>query len=131
MSMVLASLALQAVPARVPVPAPAHSAEVKREIVVIGRQMENWKGGVTKEAGRMVCRTSQSSGDKALDAIRCGAMLSCMKPLEPRIDALMASDRSRREKRDGFDALVKGIEPCLEDYSDKAIARLAEQRAGA
>ncbi len=123
--MTLALALLAAAPA-LPVAPPA--TDVSREIVVIAKQMRGWKGGVSKVNGRMVCRTSQSSGDKALDAIRCGAMLTCMKPLEPRIDALMGSDRSRREKRDGFDAMAKGIEPCLTAYEADAVSRLAATR---
>lgn len=123
MSLLLALLA-----AAPPVVVPPAPADVSREIVVIARQMRGWKGGVTKEAGRMVCRTRQSSGDKALDAIRCGGMLTCVKPLEKRIDALMASDRSRREKRDGFDAMLKGVEPCVADYEADAVSRLAAAR---
>jgi hypothetical protein len=124
-SPILTLLAVQAAPVA---PPPAQSPEVAREIVVIAQKLKGWKGGVTKEGGRMVCRTKTSSGEKAVDAIRCGAMLSCMKPLEPRIDALMGSDRSRREKRDGFAAILKGIGPCLEDYEAAAVARLAEAR---
>lgn len=123
--MTLALALLAAAPA-MPVAPPA--TDVSREIVVIAKQMRGWKGGVSKVNGRMVCRTNQSSGDKALDAIRCGAMLTCMKPLEPRIDALMASDRSRREKRDGFDAMAKSAEPCVTAYESDAVSRLAATR---
>ena len=127
MNLALALLAAApAMPAAPPATPPA--TDVGREIVVIAKQMRGWKGGVSKVNGRMVCRTSQSSGDKALDAIRCGAMLTCMKPLEPRIDALMASDRSRREKRDGFDAMVKSAEPCVTAYESDAVSRLAATR---
>ena len=82
------------------VAAPPPAPEVAREIVVIARQLKSWKGGVSKVGGRMICKTTTSSGDRAADAIRCGAMLSCMKPLEPRIDgtalALAGSGMRRR-----------------------------------
>lgn len=110
---------------------PPPSPEVAREIVVIGRQLKTWKGGVSKVGGRMICKTRLSSGDKALDAIRCGAMLSCLTPLEPRIDTLMGSDLPQAEKRRGFQKILTGIEPCLQTYADAAAARLAEERAGA
>lgn len=105
--------------------------EVAREIVVIARQLKSWKGGVSKVGGRMICKTTTSSGDRAADAIRCGAMLSCMKPLEPRIDALMGSDRSQGDKRRAFQTMLTGIEPCMERYADAATERLATERAGA
>lgn len=123
MSLLLALLA--ATPAAVPPP----TAAVAREIVVIGQKLKSWKGGVSKVDGRMVCRTGKSTGDKALDAIRCGAMLTCMKPLEARVDALMASDRTQGEKRRAFDRLLSGIEPCLADYEAAAVTRLAEAKA--
>lgn len=122
------NLALALIAAAPAMPAAPPASDVSREIVVIAQQMRGWKGGVSKVNGRMVCRTSQSSGDRALDAIRCGAMLTCMKPLEPRIDALMASDRSRREKRDGFDAMVRSVEPCATAYEAEAVSRLAATR---
>lgn len=120
----LALLAAAATPFAPASPAP----EVAREITVIGKKLKGWKGGVSKVGGRMVCKTSKSSGDRALDAIRCGAMLSCLKPLEPRIDALMGSTRPAGEKRRGFQAMLTGIEPCLETYSADAVARLAQDR---
>jgi hypothetical protein len=100
-------------------------------MVVIARKLKDWKGGVSKVGGQMVCKTSKSSGDKAIDAIRCGAMLSCLKPLEPRIDALMGSDLAQGEKRRGFQKILTGIEPCLETYANAATERLARQRVGA
>jgi hypothetical protein len=101
---------------------------VTQEIVVMGKKLKDWKGGVSKVGGRMVCKTKKSSGDKALDAIRCGAMLSCVKPLEPRIDALMGSALPIGQKRRDFDKMLTGIEPCLETYTAGAVARLAEDR---
>lgn len=115
----------------VAVAAPPPPPAVAEEIVVIARKLKDWKGGVSKVGGQMVCKTSKSSGDKAIDAIRCGAMLSCMKPLEPRIDALMSSDATQGDKRRGFQKILTGIEPCLERYADAATERLARQRAGA
>ena len=105
--------------------------EVAQEIVVIGRKMKIWKGGVSKVGGQMVCKTTKSSGDKPVDAINCGAMLSCLRPLEPRIDALMASSLKTSEKRRGFNAILAGIEPCVQTYADAAVERLARERAGA
>ena len=102
--------------------------EVAREITVIGKKLKTWKGGVSKVGGRMICKTSKSSGDKALDAIRCGAMLTCMKPLEPRIDALMASAATAAEKKRGFASMMTGMEQCAATYEAGAVARLAEDR---
>lgn len=112
-------------------PAPPPSPEVAQEIVVIGKQLKTWKGGVSKVGGRMICKTSKTSGDRRIDAIRCGAMLVCTKPLEAKIDALMVSDRSKGDKKRALDALLKSSLPCLEEQEKIGIARLAEERIGA
>lgn len=103
--------------------------EVAQEIVVMGKKLKDWKGGVSKIGGRMVCKTRKSSGDKALDAIRCGAMLSCMKPLEPRIDALMGSKLALSEKKNRLASMMSGVETCAAKQEAAALARLAEDRA--
>lgn len=118
------ALLVAATPLAPVLPAPG----VAQEIAVMGKKLKNWKGGVSKVGGRMVCKTKKSSSDKALDAIRCGAMLSCVKPLEPRIDALMGSALPIGDKRSGFQKLLTRIEPCLETYTFGAVARLAEDR---
>ncbi len=103
--------------------------EVAQEIVVMAKKLKDWKGGVSKVGGKMICRTSKSSGDKALDAIRCGAMLSCMKPLEPHIDTLMGSKLALSEKKNRFAGMVSGVESCAAKQEAGALARLAEDRA--
>ena len=118
---------LAAATAAPPPPSPA----VAQEIVVIGRKMKIWKGGVSKVGGQMICKSSKSSGDKPVDAINCGAMLSCLKPLETRIDAVMSSSLSASQKRRGFNAILAGSEPCMQAYADVAVERLARERTGA
>ena len=120
---------LLALAAAATAPTPPPSPDVGQEIVVIGKKLRNWKGGVSKVGGRMICKTSKTSGDRRIDAIRCGAMLTCTRPLESRIDALMASDRSGAEKKRAFDALLQGAVPCLNEQEQTGIARLAEERA--
>ena len=65
-----------------PVTAPAAPDSVEQQIVVIGEKLKSWKGSVAKAEGRLVCRTRTSTGDRKLDSIRCGAMLTCVRPLE-------------------------------------------------
>jgi len=122
----LAPLLLAAAPA-VASPPP----EVASEIVVIGRKLETrWKGHLAKTDGQLVCKTKRSTGDTAIDAIGCGAMLHCMLAIEDQMDAL-AADRtiSRRERRRQMNGLARSTEPCLHEYRDTGIARLAAARA--
>jgi hypothetical protein len=119
-------LLLAATPAATP-PAP----EVANEIVVLGRKLETrWKGHLVKTDGQLACKTKRSTGDAAIDAIGCGAMLHCTLAIEPQMDAL-AADRalSRRDRRRQMGTLVQTTVPCMEDYRDTAIARLAAARA--
>ena len=123
-AIVLAAAAAQGQPAP-----PAPSGAVEQEIVAIGERLAAWKGSVAKAEGRLVCRTRESTGDRKIDAIRCGAMLTCARPLEGQIDELMASDTARGAKRRAFDRLLVSAKPCMEEYEDAAIARLAAERA--
>ncbi len=103
--------------------------EVEEQIVVIGERMHDWKGGLAKIEGELTCRTKTSSGDKMVDAIRCGSMLTCMGPLAPQIDEIMGSDIARKEKQAQVVALSETAIPCMDAYHKTAILRLAQSRA--
>lgn len=122
--MILAVLLLQAA-------APAALAPAaEQEIVVIGRKLEkDWRGSLKKTKGRLVCRTLKSTGDKAIDAIGCGAMLTCTHKIEPQMDALATGRLEPAERRRRMDAVVQTTVPCITDYRASAIARLAAARA--
>jgi hypothetical protein len=122
----LVPLLLAATPAAAPV-----APEVANEIVVIGRKLRTrWKGHLVKTDGQLVCKTKRSTGDAAIDAIGCDAMLHCIPVIEPQMDAL-AADRtlSRRDRRRQMNVLAQSTEPCLHDYRNSGIARLAASRA--
>ncbi|QWC56763.1 hypothetical protein F7D01_06340 [Erythrobacter sp. 3-20A1M] len=120
---VLAAILLAQAPAAVPAPTQP------TEITVIGKKLANWKGGVFKRGGKLMCRTERSTGDAQLDAIRCGAMLACVRPVEGQIDAIMGSDLNKATKRKRFDALLDSTKPCLESYEDAAVAKMLARRA--
>ena len=110
--------------------APEPQAEVEEQIVVIGERMHTWNGGLAKVDGKLTCRTKKSSGDEMVDAIRCGAMLTCMGELAPQIDEVMASDIARKEKQAQVQAIAEGAVPCMDAYHKTAVMRLAQSRAG-
>lgn len=118
------SLATQAQPAP-----PAAAPAPERDPAVIAAQLGSWKGGLGKAEGRLVCRTHESTGDRQLDAIRCGAMLTCTRPIADEIDRLMSTSMPRGEKRLEFDGLLATVKPCIADYQERAVARLAAERA--
>ena len=109
---------------------PEPTTPVEEQIVVIGQRMHVWKGGLAKVDGEITCRTKTSSGDKMVDAIRCGSMLTCMGPLAPRIDAIMGSDIGRKEKQAQVEELSQSAIPCMDAYHKTAVMRLAQSRAG-
>ncbi|WP_435199832.1 hypothetical protein [Qipengyuania sp. 902] len=110
--------------------APQPQTEVEEQIVVIGERMHTWNGGLAKVDGKLTCRTKKSSGDEMVDAIRCGAMLTCMGELAPQIDEVMASDIARKEKQAQVQAIAEGAVPCMDAYHKTAVMRLAQSRAG-
>ena len=110
--------------------APAPQTEVEEQIVVIGERMRTWNGGLAKVDGKLTCRTKKSSGDEMVDAIRCGAMLTCMGELAPQIDEVIASDIARKEKQAQVEAIAAGAVPCMDAYHKTAVMRLAQSRAG-
>ena len=104
------------------------SPEVANEILVVGQRLErDWRGKLAKRDGRLACKTARSTGDVAID---CGAMLHCTLAVEPQMDAL-AADRtlSGRDRRRQMDTLVQSTVPCMDDYRNSAIVRLAAARA--
>ena len=49
--------------------------DIATEMVAINRTMDKWKGGIFKQDGKLTCRMNVSSGDQAVDILRCGAMV--------------------------------------------------------
>ena len=121
----LATLLLVAAPAAAPA-----SPEVGNEIVVIARKMKTWRGDLRQVDGELACRTKKSTGDRAIDAIRCEAMLACYGPLQPEMDRIAASDLRRAAKTRRMTETAQSAFPCLDQHHEAAVARLAAQRAG-
>ena len=108
--------------------APTTSGE--SDIAVLTAQIATWKGGLgKKDDGTVGCVTRTSSGDAMLDAIQCGATLTCTMPLVQQLDTIMASDMAREEKSAKATELLQSTLPCLEEYRTRGVARLAESRA--
>ena len=125
--------AVAGAPDRVPVDemlAIPPSAEVAEEIVVIGRTMEKWKGGVYKQDGELKCRIKISSGDADVDAIRCGAMLRCVAPEVQTMDRIAALDIPRKERSEMLQAHMQSLTPCFDAAHEAGTRFLAERRVG-
>jgi hypothetical protein len=120
MSMLLA-LALQ--------PVIAEPAAKQQEIVVIGQKLKTWRGVIKTRKGIPTCKTRKSSGDKAIDAIGCDAMMACWLPQQDNLSNLKMTSLNKAE----FDSLSKPIfekiGTCLVEKREDGIAALASRRA--
>lgn len=128
--MIALALALltQAAAAELPVPQGPPSEAVAAEIEVIGKQLETFRGGVYKKDGKLTCRIAKSSGDEAVDMVRCGAMLRCYAPKVEALDAIAASDAPKDERNREMQAIVAATQPCVTEASAAGVRMLAEQR---
>ena len=128
--MIVTSLLLALAQAGEPAAQSAPSeAAVADEIVVIGKKMDMWRGGIFKRDGQLTCRTEKSSGDLAIDAVHCGAMVKCYAPHVEELDRIAAKDAPRSQRNAEMQAIGEAAKPCLEDAKAEAVRRLAEFRA--
>ena len=119
--MILALLSLAAAPL---------PAAVENEIVVIGFRLKNdWRGTLFKQDGRLGCKTTQSTGNQAIDAIGCGAIVTCTAPIEAQMDQLASAKLSKRERSRRMSELTRSTLPCLENYRAEHVRRLATASA--
>lgn len=126
-----APAAASATPPPLPTFVTAPSEEVAEEIVVIGRKLETWKGGLSAQDGQLSCRTNRSTGDKEIDGIRCGAMLRCFAPEVPEMNRLSSLDVPTRERNRLMQAHAETLVPCLDEAHEAGVRYLAEVRARA
>ena len=129
-SLLLAQSAAAIAPPALPTFDAPPSEAVAREIVVIGRKMKVWKGGIYKKGDRLACRIKVSSKDKDVDAIRCGAMLRCFAPEEAEFDRIAALDVPTKERNRMMQAHAESLTPCLDAAHEAGMRYLAESRAG-
>lgn len=120
-----AALLLAVMPVAAP-PAPA----VAEEIVVIGRKLADWRGIWKSRKGVLSCKTTRSTGDKAIDAVGCQALIACTTPLVPQFQAIAGAKLAKAERDARMNTLAQSIGPCLVERRADGIAALADARAG-
>lgn len=123
MSMLLAFL-LAAEPATAAMPP-------ENEIVVLAHKLQAWRGklGAGRD-GAMSCKTTKSTGDRAVDAIGCQALQTCLGPLQHELAAIAGADAPKDERRRRLDALAQAQLPCMERSHDEGLRALLARRAG-
>ncbi|MBX7541572.1 hypothetical protein [Qipengyuania sphaerica] len=127
----LGALTLLIVQAAAPAAAEMPSEEaIAKEVVAINRTLDKWQGGVyKKEDGKLTCRMEQSSGDQAVDLLRCGAMVGCYAPRVEELDAIAASDAPAADRKAKMREVMDEVQPCVEKAHREGVRRIAIVRA--
>ncbi len=109
---------------------PVAEPPVDHEIEVIANKLRTWRGDWKLSKGNVTCKTKRSTGDKAIDAIGCDAMVQCIAPIAPQFVALGESKLPKDEMNRRADALLKdaGIGECVVSRREAGIAALAAAR---
>lgn len=126
--MTVALLLPLALVAAEPVAEPA----AENEITVIANKLRDWRGNWKLRKGLVSCKTTRSTGDKAIDAIGCNAMVECIAPLTPQWAALDDAKLSKDELNRRANALLEEarIGDCMFAKREAGIAALAAARRG-
>jgi hypothetical protein len=109
---------------------PANTSDQGEEIIVIGEKLKSWRGTIRTHDGQQVCKTTKSTGDKAIDAIGCGAMLACFAPEQERLDALQKSSKDAEEYRRVSEPVFEAIGACLAEKRSAGVDAFVKQRRG-
>ena len=128
MSLLVLVALVQAAGGTPPVPAASEEA-VAAEIAGIDRKLGDWRGGIYKRDGKLACNTQVSSGDPAVDIIRCAAMLKCYAPQVAELDRIAESDANRNERVAQIQAIAEQVKPCVSGAEEEGVRRLAMTRA--
>jgi hypothetical protein len=123
MNLIVATLALATAE-------PVAQPPAENEIEVIGNRLREWRGKWKTRKGVVSCRTTRSTGDKAIDAIGCDAMVQCVAPVARQWAALDDEKLSKDELNRRANAMLEEarIGDCMTAKRDAAIAALAAAR---
>jgi hypothetical protein len=100
------------------------------DIIVIGNKLNGWKGKVSDTIGIRRCRTTQSTGDKEIDAIGCRVLTDCFVPMKPRmIAAAKAAGRDKEKRGAALAPLNAEMTKCFKERRTALITELLDRRA--
>lgn len=110
--------------------APAAEPPVDNEIVVLGNKLRAWRGTWRVSDGVVKCKTKRSAGDREIDAIGCGAMVTCMTPLVPQWQAVEDSDLPKAELETRLNGLLQSakVGDCFAAVREQGITALVAAR---
>lgn len=105
------------------------TAEAEDEMItVIGQRFKTWKGYAKRKDGVWSCQTRKSTKDAEIDKISCDTLIACFRVHEPKLDAWLASNAPRDERRRVRAAIDNDIGICMTERRKVAIAELTERR---
>lgn len=124
MLLLVAPIALAATEPVAEVPPP------ENEITVIANKLRDWRGRWRLRKGAITCKNTRSTGDKAIDAIGCDALVKRLTPLAPQFVVLETAKLSKEETAARAGAIqdeAKAWE-CVTDRRSDGIAALVAAR---
>lgn len=109
---------------------PAAEPPVDTEITVIANKLRDWRGNWRLRKGAVSCKTTRSTGDKAVDALGCDAMVACIAPIAPQIDAIDVKKVGKEAAQQQVNGLFEAarVSDCLTARREAGIAALAAAR---
>ena len=128
--MILAAMTFVMAQAAAPAATAPSEEAIAEQVVQINQTLDKWKGGVyKKDDGKLTCRVEQSSGDQAVDLLRCGAMVGCYTPRVEELDAIAAADAPEADRKAQMQEVMAEVQPCIEDAHRLGVRRIATVRA--
>lgn len=110
--------------------APAVEPPLDNEILVLGNKLRDWRGSWRVRDGVVKCKTKRSTRDREIDAIGCGAMVTCMTPLVPQWQAIEDADLPKAELESRLNGLLQSanVADCFRAVREQGIAALVAAR---
>ena len=121
--MLIAALALAAAQ-------PAAEPPVDNEITVIANKLRDWRGNWRLRKGAVTCKTTRSTGDKAVDALGCDAMVACITPIAQQVDAIDVKKVGKEAAQQQVNGLFEAakVYDCMFAHREAGKAALAAAR---
>ena len=100
------------------------------EIVVIAQKQKYWRGYLKYKKDVATCKTTRSTGDKAIDKIGCDAMIACFPKHRGDLTALAEQYKKKSEFNAAAKPIYAEMGKCVVSNRDQGISELADQRLG-
>ncbi len=98
------------------------------EITVLARRLNSWRGDWRLKGDTIRCKTTRSTGDRAIDAIGCKAFVACLTPRVPELKNIEASRVDQQTRNAMLLGIMESSLPCIDEARRDGIAALAQGR---